>query len=101
MNTADDSIISRLSLSAADVKRLTVTQIRNIDTLLTQPPQLLLDATRRIGHNELIQEFSLYHIPIHAIEFPLTQLLRFLRDLIPNWRMSHHEQNILSASICR
>lgn len=101
MNTEDDSIISLLSLSAVDVKRLTVTQIRNINTLLTNPPPALLDATRRIGHAELTQEFRQYHIPIHAIEYPLTQLLRFLRDLIPNWRMSHQEHNIMSASISR
>jgi hypothetical protein len=101
MNTGDDSIISRLALSASDVKRLTVKQIRNVDTLLTHPPTALLDATRRIGHDELIQEFRLHHIPIHAVEYPLSQLLRFVGDLIPGWRMTHQEQSVLVAAISR
>ena len=101
MNTEDDSIISQLPLSAGDVKRLTLTQIRNIKALLCHPPQPLLQATRRIGHAELIKEFQFHHISVHAVEFPLSQLLRFLRDLIPGWYVSHDDHSILSASLSR
>ena len=101
MNTSDDSIISRLSLSQQDVKRLTVTQIKNIDHLLNSPPEALLNASRRLTHDDLISEMRLYHIPIHAAEYSFTQLVRFLRDLIPNWKISHEEFNILSAALGR
>lgn len=101
MNTEDDSIISRLPLSASDAKRLTVTQIRNVDKMLSQPPPALLNAARKICHEDLIEEFRLFRIPVHATEFPYAQLLRFLKDFIPQWRMTLEEQHLLCAAISR
>ncbi len=101
MNTEDDSIISQLPLTHSDIKRLSLSQIRSIKTLLVQPPEHLLSATRNINHDQLIEAFRIHKIPIHAVEFPFAQLIRFVRDLIPEWKMTSQEENDISSSISR
>jgi hypothetical protein len=68
---------------------------------LQNPPIALLEATRRIAHNDLTKELHAHHIPIHATEYPLTHLLRFLRELIPQWHMTMDDQNLLSSVLSR
>ena len=101
MNTEDDRIISRLELSAGDVKRLSVEQIRSIQSLLQRCPPRLQEASRRLSHDDLIEKFRLQHIPIHAVEFPFSNLVRFLKELIPDWRMSFEEQSLLGSALSR